>query len=217
VLRNANNNSGRSHYERSRGDSGCGKIPYEPEFPLSPSADDEHGGVEVCAVFRCRCSVGGRRWSRHDQSVWRIKTVQRVSAIPNATASRSLLSVGVCVSANGKFARNADSLWPWRQTMWVSGRDLCRAFEHAIDDERISFGVYNLVSHNPGCGGRSLRWRVTATSFVQGCWRRCPLPMVQPARRAWPGCLRSACVRLATDSPEPSGNGGSSGANRGRA
>jgi len=69
--------------------------------------------------------------------------------------------------------------------MWVSGRYLCRAFEHAIDDEPISFGVYNLVSHNPGCGGRSLRWRVTATSFVQGCWRRCPLPMVQPASLAW--------------------------------
>jgi hypothetical protein len=36
-------------------------------------------------------------------------------------------------------------------------RALCRAFEHAIDDEHISFGVYNLVSRNSG-----MRWEITS-------------------------------------------------------
>jgi hypothetical protein len=52
----------------------------------------------------------------------------------------------------------------WGQAMWVSDRDLCRAFEHAIDDERISLCVYNLVSRNSACRGRSIPWRVTSAS-----------------------------------------------------
>jgi len=45
--------------------------------------------------------------------------------------------------------------------MWVSDRDLCRAFEHAIDDERISFAVYNMVSRNPGMRWEIDSWRAT--------------------------------------------------------
>jgi nucleoside-diphosphate-sugar epimerase len=41
----------------------------------------------------------------------------------------------------------------WGQAMWVSDRDLCRAFERAIEEKTIRFGVYNLVSSNPG-----MRW-----------------------------------------------------------
>lgn len=41
----------------------------------------------------------------------------------------------------------------WGQAMWVSDRDLCRAFQRAIDDRTVGFGVYNLVSNNPG-----MRW-----------------------------------------------------------
>ena len=37
--------------------------------------------------------------------------------------------------------------------MWISDRDLCRAFEAAIVDREVRFGVYNLVSNNPG-----MRW-----------------------------------------------------------
>lgn len=63
--------------------------------------------------------------------------------------------IGVCQRANG----NQHGPWipfgRWGQAMWVSDRDLCRAFEHAIDDERITFGVYNLVSNNPG-----MRWEI---------------------------------------------------------
>jgi uronate dehydrogenase len=69
--------------------------------------------------------------------------------------------------------------------MWVSGRDLCRAFEHAIDDERISFGVYNLVSHNPG-----MRWEIGTLArdldFVPQGWgedARC----LWCSPRGWPG------------------------------
>lgn len=41
----------------------------------------------------------------------------------------------------------------WGQEMWVSDRDLCQAFERAVEDEQVRFGVYNLVSKNPG-----MRW-----------------------------------------------------------
>ena len=41
----------------------------------------------------------------------------------------------------------------WGQKMWVSDRDVCGAFQAAIDDRNVTFGVYNLVSNNPG-----MRW-----------------------------------------------------------
>jgi nucleoside-diphosphate-sugar epimerase len=63
--------------------------------------------------------------------------------------------IGVCQRAND----NQHGPWipfgHWGQAMWVSDRDLCRAFEHAIDVVRIKFGVYNLVSNNPG-----MRWDI---------------------------------------------------------
>lgn len=61
--------------------------------------------------------------------------------------------IGVCQRAND----NRHGPWipfgRWGQEMWVSDRDLCRAFEHAILDRTTRFGVYNLVSRNPG-----MRW-----------------------------------------------------------
>lgn len=61
--------------------------------------------------------------------------------------------IGVCQRDND----NRHGPWipfgRWGQEMWVSDRDLCRAFERAVEDDRIRFGVYNLVSNNPG-----MRW-----------------------------------------------------------
>ena len=61
--------------------------------------------------------------------------------------------IGVCQRAND----NRHGPWipfgHWGQQMWVSDRDLCRAFEAAIVDRSVRFGVYNLVSNNPG-----MRW-----------------------------------------------------------
>lgn len=63
--------------------------------------------------------------------------------------------IGVCQRAN----QNQHGPWipfgHWGQAMWVSDRDLCRAFECAIDDRSVKFGVYNLVSRNPG-----MRWDI---------------------------------------------------------
>ena len=63
--------------------------------------------------------------------------------------------IGVCQRAND----NRHGPWIpfglWGQAMWVSDRDLCRAFECAILDQTIRFGVYNLVSNNPG-----MRWDI---------------------------------------------------------
>lgn len=63
--------------------------------------------------------------------------------------------IGVCQRAHD----NRHGPWipfgHWGQAMWVSDRDLCRAFEHAIDDATVRFGVYNLVSDNPG-----MRWDI---------------------------------------------------------
>jgi NAD+ dependent glucose-6-phosphate dehydrogenase len=94
------------------------------------------------------------------------------------------LRMGMCVSAPTANSHGARiPFGRWRQTMWVSGRDLCRAFEHVVDEERISFGVYNLVSHNPG-----MRWEIATLTrdldFVPQGWGRCALPMVQSARLA---------------------------------
>ena len=61
--------------------------------------------------------------------------------------------IGVCQRAHN----NKHGPWipfgHWGQQMWVSDRDLCRAFEAAIVDRQVKFGVYNLVSKNPG-----MRW-----------------------------------------------------------
>jgi nucleoside-diphosphate-sugar epimerase len=65
--------------------------------------------------------------------------------------------IGVCQRNND----NRHGPWipygHWGQAMWVSDRDLCRAFEHAIDDSAVTFGVYNLMSNNPG-----MRWDIAA-------------------------------------------------------
>jgi nucleoside-diphosphate-sugar epimerase len=71
--------------------------------------------------------------------------------------------IGVCQRAND----NRHGPWipfgAWGQAMWVSDRDLCRAFECAIDDERVTFGVYNLVSANPG-----MRWEIATLAHDLG-------------------------------------------------
>jgi NAD+ dependent glucose-6-phosphate dehydrogenase len=67
--------------------------------------------------------------------------------------------IGVCQRAND----NRHGPWipfgHWGQQMWVSDRDLCRAFEAAIRDRTVQFGVYNLVSRNPG-----MRWDLSNLS-----------------------------------------------------
>jgi NAD+ dependent glucose-6-phosphate dehydrogenase len=63
--------------------------------------------------------------------------------------------IGVCQRNN----ENRHGPWipfgHWGQSMWVSDRDLCRAFECAIVNRSVRFGVYNLVSRNPG-----MRWEI---------------------------------------------------------
>jgi nucleoside-diphosphate-sugar epimerase len=80
--------------------------------------------------------------------------------------------IGVCQRAND----NRHGPWipfgHWGQQMWVSDRDLCSAFEHAIDDERIGFGVYNLVSNNPG-----MRWEIDTLRDALGFVPRDGEPM----------------------------------------
>jgi len=61
--------------------------------------------------------------------------------------------IGVCQRGND----NRHGPWipfgHWGQQMWVSDRDLCAAFERSVADESIRFGVYDLMSDNPG-----MRW-----------------------------------------------------------
>ncbi len=61
--------------------------------------------------------------------------------------------IGVCQRANDNRFGPWIPFGNWGQAMWVSDRDLCRAFQAAIDDRDVEFGVYNLVSNNPG-----MRW-----------------------------------------------------------
>jgi len=64
--------------------------------------------------------------------------------------------IGVCQRGND----NRHGPWipfgHWGQQMWVSDRDLCAAFECSVADETIRFGIYNLMSNNPG-----MRWDLT--------------------------------------------------------
>jgi NAD+ dependent glucose-6-phosphate dehydrogenase len=94
--------------------------------------------------------------------------------------------IGVCQRAND----NRHGPWipfgHWGQAMWVSDRDLCRAFESAIDNRSVTFGVYNLVSRNPG-----MRWEMESLSrdlgFVPQDGEPMRVPMVQRAKAglAW--------------------------------
>jgi NAD+ dependent glucose-6-phosphate dehydrogenase len=61
--------------------------------------------------------------------------------------------IGVCQRANDNRFGPWISFSDWGQAMWVSDRDLCRAFQAGIDDRDVGFAVYNLVSNNPG-----MRW-----------------------------------------------------------
>jgi uronate dehydrogenase len=67
--------------------------------------------------------------------------------------------IGFRIGVNQRRYENRFGPWipfgGWGQEMWVSDRDLCTAFQAAIDDRTVSFGVYNLVSDNPG-----MRWDI---------------------------------------------------------
>jgi NAD+ dependent glucose-6-phosphate dehydrogenase len=108
--------------------------------------------------------------------------------------------IGVCQRANG----NQHGPWipygAWGQAMWVSDRDLCGAFELAIDDEGLMFGVYNLMSNNPG-----MRWEIESLArdlgFVPQDGEKIRVPTFQrvKAGMAWfrDVALRSLGERLA--------------------
>ena len=88
--------------------------------------------------------------------------------------------IGVCQRDND----NRHGPWipfgHWGQQMWVSDRDLCGAFERAVEDERVGFGVYNLVSNNPG-----MRWDLDALQRDLGFTPQDGEPMRVPlAQRA---------------------------------
>lgn len=94
--------------------------------------------------------------------------------------------IGVCQRAND----NRHGPWipfgRWGQEMWVSDRDLCCAFERAIDNTSVTFGVYNLVSRNSG-----MRWEIDSLARDLGFTPRdgepIRVPMVQrvKAGMAW--------------------------------
>jgi Enolase C-terminal domain-like len=112
-------------------------------------------------------------------------------------ATAATFGIGFCQRAND----NRHGPWipfgRWGQAMRVSDRDLCRAFEHPIKDERVSFGVYNLVSRNPG-----MRWEIASLArdlgFVPQDGETMRLPVMQTAKAglAW---VRDVGLRNAGD------------------
>ncbi|MDX0016977.1 NAD-dependent epimerase/dehydratase family protein [Sinorhizobium meliloti] len=64
--------------------------------------------------------------------------------------------IGVCLREHGNRFGPWIPFGRWGQEMWVSDRDLCNAFERAVEDDKIGFGVFNLVSNNEGS-----RWDLT--------------------------------------------------------
>jgi nucleoside-diphosphate-sugar epimerase len=83
--------------------------------------------------------------------------------------------IGVCQRTNDNLHRPWIPFGRWGQAMWVSDRDLCRAFEHAIDDERIGFGVFATSRASPI---RASSWRIWA-------WRRPSSPERDTAPRRY--------------------------------
>lgn len=84
--------------------------------------------------------------------------------------------IGVCQRDND----NRHGPWipfgHWGQQMWVSDRDLCGAFERAVEDQTVNFGVYNLMSNNPG-----MRWDLSALERDLGFTPHDGEPMRPPA------------------------------------
>jgi len=95
--------------------------------------------------------------------------------------------IGVCQRHND----NRHGPWipfgHWGQAMWVSDRDLCRAFERAVEDTTIQFGVYNLVSSNKG-----MRWDLDGLRRDLGFEPMDGEPMQVP----FPQRLKAACAWL---------------------
>ncbi len=46
----------------------------------------------------------------------------------------------------------------WGQQMWLSDRDLCQAVERATLTPDVPFGIFNVMSNNPG-----MRWDIDST------------------------------------------------------
>ena len=94
------------------------------------------------------------------------------------------LRIGVCQRGND----NQHGPWipfgHWGQAMWVSDRDLCRAFELAIDDEKVTFGVYNLMSNNPG-----MRWEMDTIRRDLGFVPQDGMPMRVPLLQKLKACM----------------------------
>ena len=80
----------------------------------------------------------------------------------------------------------------WGQAMWLSDRDLCAGFERAVEADGVPFGVYNLVSNNPG-----MRWDIQPLRDDLGFMPRDGEPAdVTPLLRlqAWSAWLRDVAV-----------------------
>lgn len=88
----------------------------------------------------------------------------------------------------------------WGQEMWVSDRDLCGAFQAAIDDKKVKFGVYNLVSNNPG-----MRWDLESLrrdlNFIPQDGERPQVKLGHRVRKAFAWlqqvCLPAVAARIA--------------------
>lgn len=94
--------------------------------------------------------------------------------------------IGVCQRGHDNRHGSWIPFGRWGQEMWVSDRDLCAAFQAAVDDERVIFAVYNLVSNNPG-----MRWEVETLrrdlGFVaqDGALPKVPPSQIVKAGFAW--------------------------------
>jgi NAD+ dependent glucose-6-phosphate dehydrogenase len=71
----------------------------------------------------------------------------------------SFVSLRIGASPNDDARRRGARLpfGAWGQAMWLSDRDLCEGFEKAITNKSIKYGIYNLMSANPG-----MRWPLDA-------------------------------------------------------
>jgi NAD+ dependent glucose-6-phosphate dehydrogenase len=68
------------------------------------------------------------------------------------------LRIGYCQHSPGNIPGPHMEHGIWGQQMWLSDRDLCQAVERATSAPDIPFGVFNVMSDNPG-----MRWDIDST------------------------------------------------------
>lgn len=86
--------------------------------------------------------------------------IERAGQAWSARTGKSFIAlrIGYCQHSPGNIPGPHMEHGIWGQQMWLSDRDLCQAVERATLAPDIPFGIFNVMSDNPG-----MRWDIEST------------------------------------------------------